>query len=203
MNSSSLKEKGFVEWFPLKTVSISNLPLSKANVFVIIDTTVSGTPLSDILYIGRSKKPSKRLLGGYLAGYGGKNTQKINQKLLEEGYIEKTAISFVPTEKPRMMQNELLLQFAQEHGGFPNWNPKKKMPKSIKTKTEPKPKAARKTRTPRKAKASVRSRASTISKTPEKTKPPEKAKVEQAAQEKSKSKNDTGTALGSDTTPPP
>ena len=46
--------------------------------------TLTGKPESDILYIGRTKKPGKRILGGYLAGYGGKNTKKINQMLLDE-----------------------------------------------------------------------------------------------------------------------
>ncbi|HYA78347.1 MAG TPA: hypothetical protein VEF91_06475, partial [Verrucomicrobiae bacterium] len=89
MNSKTLIETGFAEWFPLKTLTHSKLPSDKGSVIVIVDQELSGKPESDILYIGRTKKPVKRILGGYLAGYGGKNTKKINQMLFDEGYIER------------------------------------------------------------------------------------------------------------------
>ena len=142
MNSKTLIETGFSEWFPLKTLTHSNLPADKGSVIVIVDKELSGKPESDILYIGRTKKPVKRILGGYLAGYGGKNTKKINQMLFDEGYIEKAAISWILTDKPRIMQEELLAKFKEEHGEFPVWNAKKKL--NIKPKEAPafKPKKA-------------------------------------------------------------
>jgi len=142
MNSKTLIETGFSEWFPLKTLTHSNLPSDKGSVIVIVDKELSGKPESDILYIGRTKKPVKRILGGYLAGYGGKNTKKINQMLFDEGYIEKAAISWILTEKPRIMQEELLAKFKEEHGELPVWNAKKKP--NIKPKGTPtfKPKKA-------------------------------------------------------------
>ncbi len=151
MNSTTLTEKGFTEWFPLKTITISNLPYNKSSVFVIIDKSISEKPTSDILYIGRSKKPTKRILGGYLAGYGGKNTKRISQKLLNEGYIERTAISWVLTDKPRAIQEDLLTKFEKEHGAYPTWNVKKEVPKkpkakTAKAKTVPKAKVAIKTK---------------------------------------------------------
>ena len=127
MNSKTLIETGFSEWFPLKTLNRSNLPADKGSVIVIVDKELSGKPESDILYIGRTKKPVKRILGGYLAGYGGKNTKKINQMLFDEGYIEKASISWMQTDKPRIMQEELLAKFKGEHGEFPIWNAKKKV----------------------------------------------------------------------------
>ena len=141
MNSKTLIETGFVEWFPLKTLTHSNLPADKGSVIVLVDKDLSGKPESDILYIGRTKKPAKRILGGYLAGYGGKNTKKINQMLFDEGYIEKVAISWMPTDKPRIMQEELLAKFKEAHGEFPVWNAKKRNVKPEKT-PAPKPKAA-------------------------------------------------------------
>ena len=156
MNSKTLIETGFVEWFPLKTLTHSNLPADKGSVIIIVDRELAEKPESDILYIGRTKKPVKRIMGGYLAGYGGKNTKKINQMLFDEGYIEKAAIGWILTDKPRIMQEELLAKFKKEHGELPVWNIKKKRVKpkgtpafkpkkapALKTKTAtPKAKAA-------------------------------------------------------------
>ena len=127
MNSKTLIETGFTEWFPLKTLTHSNLPSDKGSVIIIVDKELSGKPESDILYIGRTKKPVKRILGGYLAGYGGKNSKKINQMLFDEGYIEKVAIGWILTDKPRIMQEKLLAKFKEDHGELPIWNTKKKL----------------------------------------------------------------------------
>jgi len=135
MNSKNLFETGFSECLPLKTLTFSNVPQDKSAVIVIVDQELTGKSGSDILYIGRTKKPLKRILGGYLVGYGGKNTKKINQLLFNEGYIEKTAISWMLTEKPRVMQEELLVKFKEDHGEIPVWNTKKKL--SVKTKGTP------------------------------------------------------------------
>jgi hypothetical protein len=130
MNSLTLKEKGFAEFLPLKGLQFSSLPLNKGSVFVLADITLAGKPTSDILYIGKSKKPAKRIFGGYLAGYGGKTTKKINSKLLDEGYIEKVAVSWMLTEDPKVAQQELLASFKKEHGDFPSWNALKKTPQN-------------------------------------------------------------------------
>jgi hypothetical protein len=126
MNSSTLKEKGFAEFLPLKELSVSKLPNSKGTVLVIIDSTHSEKSTSDILYIGRAKKLSKRIFGGYLAGYGGKTTTKINAKLFDEGYIEKAAVSWISSDTPKAAQQELLESFKKEHGEYPQWNAPKK-----------------------------------------------------------------------------
>ena len=135
MNSKTLMETGFSEWVPLKTLTFSNLPIDKPAVIVIVDKELSGKEETDVLYIGRTKKPSKRILGGYLAGYGGKNTKKINQLLFDQGYIEKAVISWILTDKPRVMQEELLVKFKDDHGALPVWNAKKKL--DVKPKAAP------------------------------------------------------------------
>lgn len=135
MNSKTLIEAGFCEWIPLKTLNHSHLPVDKAIVVAIVDKELSGKPESDILYIGRTKKPAKRILGGYLAGYGGKNARKISQKLLCEGYMDKAVISWIITEKPRVMQEELLAKYKAAHGTLPVWNNKKQI---VKPKQAPK-----------------------------------------------------------------
>ncbi len=130
MNSLTLKENGFVEFIPLKGLQFSSLPLNKGSVFVLADITLAGKPTSDIVYIGKSKKPTKRIFGGYLAGYGGKTTRKISSKLLDDGYIEKVAVSWMLTDDPKLAQRELLDSFKKEHGEFPAWNAPKKTPQN-------------------------------------------------------------------------
>ncbi|HUK84291.1 MAG TPA: hypothetical protein VLU95_00365 [Candidatus Acidoferrum sp.] len=138
MNSLTLKEMGFSQPCSLRTVSISSIP-DNSNVLALIDTSLTGKAESDILYIGRSKKPAKKILGGYIAGYGGKNTKKINAILLSDGYIEKTAVSWMACEKPKAMQRELLDTYVKEHGKVPMWNAsKKKLEKVQKVGTEKK-----------------------------------------------------------------
>jgi hypothetical protein len=132
MNSLTLKEKSFIEFSPLKDVNFSLVP-NKACVIALTDKSLAGKP-TDIIYIGKSKKPAKRILGGYLAGYGGKTNKKINAKLFEEGFLEKVLISWLPSEDPKTTQKELLEAFKKEHGTLPAWNIKKP------EKTQPKPK---------------------------------------------------------------
>jgi hypothetical protein len=137
MNSLTLKEKGFAEFVPLKELPFSSLPFNKGSVLVLADGTLAGKPASDILYIGKSKKPAKRIFGGYLAGYGGKTTKKISSQLLDDGYIEKVAVSWMLTDNPKAAQQELLESFKKEHGEYPAWNASKK------TSVNPKPSATK------------------------------------------------------------
>jgi hypothetical protein len=85
MNSISLKENGFTDFFPLKGLQLANLPPNQTSVIVLADCTLTGKPISDIVYIGKTKKPTKRIFGGYLAGYGGKTTRKIHARLVDDG----------------------------------------------------------------------------------------------------------------------
>jgi len=126
MNSLTLKENGFAEFIPLKGLPFSSLPFNKGGVLVLADSTLTGKPTSDILYIGKSNKPTKRIFGGYLAGYGGKTTRKISSKLLNDGYIEKVAVSWMVSDNPKIAQQELLESFKKEHGEYPAWNASKK-----------------------------------------------------------------------------
>jgi len=139
MNSQTLKENGFDEFFPLKELCLSNVPSDEPSVFVLIDRTLSGKPTSDILYIGRSKKPIKKILGGYLGGSGGKTVQRIHKALFNDGFIEKISISFATCDDAKASQKELLEEFRHEHGDSPNWNAPKKQP----TKKQPKQKQAK------------------------------------------------------------
>lgn len=147
MNSLTLKENGFAEFVPLKGISFSSLPNDKSSVLILADCTLTGKPASDILYIGKSKKPSKRVLGGYLSGYGGKTTRKINSMLLNDGYLEKVAVSWRVSDDPKVTQRELLESFKKQHGEYPAWNISKKA-SAI---PQPKAKAAPKVAKPRPA----------------------------------------------------
>jgi hypothetical protein len=138
MNSSTLQEKGFEKFVPLKELAFSSLPFSKSSVLILADITLTGKP-SDIIYIGKSKKPAKRVFGGYLAGYGGKATKKIHNKILNDGYIEKISISWMLTENPKTTQQELLESYKKIHGAYPAWNNQNKAPQ----KARPAPKVAK------------------------------------------------------------
>ncbi len=142
MNSLTLKQKGFAEFVPLKGLPFSSLPFNKSSILILADSTLSGKPTSDILYIGKSKKPTKRVFGGYLAGFGGKTIRKINSKLLDDGYIEKVAVSWMLTEDPKAVQEELLESFKKEQGEYPAWNAPNKTPQ----KTQPLAKKIAKTK---------------------------------------------------------
>ncbi len=126
MNSLTLKENGFQEFLPLKGLQFTSLPYNKNSVIVLADCTATGKPASDILYIGKSKKPIKRVFGGYLAGYGGKTTRKIHSLLFNDGFIEKVAVSWLPIDDSKAKQKELLESFKKQHGEYPIWNNSRK-----------------------------------------------------------------------------
>ena len=143
MNSLTLKENGFAEFVPLKGISFSTLPNDKSSVLILADCSLTGKPTSDILYIGKSKKPSKRVLGGYLSGYGGKTTRKINSMLLNDGYLEKVTISWRLSDDPKVTQKELLESFKKQHGEYPAWNVSKKASANLQPKAKAAPKVAK------------------------------------------------------------
>jgi len=126
MNSLNLKEKGFTDAIPLKELQFTGLPNNKNSILVLIDCTITGQPASDILYIGKTKKPAKRIFGGYIAGYGGKTTRKIHSLLFDDGYIEKVAVSWMTTDNSKTAQKELLENHKKEHGEYPTWNTQRK-----------------------------------------------------------------------------
>lgn len=132
MNSLTLKEIGFSDLVPLCSLSFLNLPNDKRIVFALVDKSLSGKTGSDIVYIGRSKKPVRKILGGYLAGFGGKSCKKIYSKLFDDGYIEKIALSWIESDNPRVTQKEFLCKFVKEQGEHPKWNVAKKFPDKLK-----------------------------------------------------------------------
>ncbi len=153
MNSITLKENGFASFVPIKELSYSNIPVDNSSILVLVDSTLAGKPVSDILYIGKSRKPSKRVLGGYLSGYGSKKTRKINTMILRNGYLEKVAISWMISDNPKATQKKLLESFKKEHGEYPSWNGSKKL-------------AKRRKAAPKKVKAALKSTRSKSAKKP-------------------------------------
>jgi hypothetical protein len=140
MDSLTLKENGFADFVPLKGLQFSSLPLNKAGILVLADSTLTGkAAASDILYIGKTKKLNKKVFGGYLAGFGGKTTRRIHTKLLGDGFIEKVTISWMLDQNPKTKQQELLNSFQKEHNECPPWNASKKAPVNLK----PAPKVAK------------------------------------------------------------
>jgi hypothetical protein len=125
MNSNTLKESGFADFIPLKGLQFTDLPKNQTSVIVLADSSLTGKPTSDIVYIGKSKNPAKRIFGGYLAGYGGKTTRKIHSKLVDDGNIEKVTVSWLQEDNPKTAQKNLLSSFRKEHGQYPAWNAQK------------------------------------------------------------------------------
>jgi hypothetical protein len=132
MNSITLKEIGFSDLVPICNLSFLNLPYDKSIVFALVDKSLSGKTGSDIMYIGRSRKPVKKIMGSYLAGFGGKSSKKIYSKLFDEGYIEKIALSWIESDNPRSTQQEFLSKFVEEQSNYPIWNADKKLPEKPK-----------------------------------------------------------------------
>jgi hypothetical protein len=127
----------------------SSVPADKSGVIVLVDSTLAEKSTSDIIYIGKSKKPAKRIFGGYLAGYGSKASRKIHSLLANDGYMEKVTVSWMESDKPKIAQQTLLENFKKEHGKYPAWNTPKKTvhkpkpttaPKTVKKKPARKPK---------------------------------------------------------------
>jgi hypothetical protein len=125
MNSNTLKDSGFSDFVPLKGLQFTDLPSNQSSVLVLADSTLTGKPTSDILYIGKSKNPAKRIFGGYIAGYGGKTTRKIHSRLVDDGGIDKVTVSWIPDNNPKTAQKNLLKSFRNEHGQYPAWNTQK------------------------------------------------------------------------------
>lgn len=138
MNSKTLKENGFTDPCSLKELSLANMPKNEGHVFVLVDKTLSEKPGSDLLYIGRAKKPLKKILGGYVGGVGGKAVKRIHDALFDGGYVEKVSISWMASADPKAAQTELLEKFKSEHGGYPAWNSPAKESKMAKPKSKPK-----------------------------------------------------------------
>lgn len=137
MNSKSLKEDGFTDFHPLKELALLDMPQDGGHVFVLIDKTLPEKSPSDILYIGRAKKPTKKVFGGYIGGSGGRTIKKIHNALFNDSYIEKISISWLASTDPKTTQRELLEKFRSTHGEYPPWNAPKKV--VAKTKPERKP----------------------------------------------------------------
>ena len=136
MNSQTLLENGFSSFLRLKELSVLNLPKNEDHVLVLIDNTLSGEPDSDILYIGRARKPVKKVLGGYIGGFGGRTVKKIHGALFNDGYIEKASISLMPSDDPKAAQRKLLEKFRKEHGKYPSWNYPLNKPNKVQPKQE-------------------------------------------------------------------
>jgi hypothetical protein len=132
MDSSSLKEKGFSNSVLLQGLSFSSFLTNKGVVIVLADNTLTGKSASDILYIGKSRKIAKRVFGGYLSGYGGKTTRKIYSKLQNEGYMTKVSISWMESDNPKQVQQQMIEDFKKEYGDCPPWNLSKKSVAKVK-----------------------------------------------------------------------
>lgn len=126
MKASRLAELGFKEWHSLQGVSASDLVAVGETVFMVglRGPRSRGTP--EIQYIGRAKRPMRKILGGLVAGYGGKETLRIHKELATREALGRAEISWKTSKDSKAEQRKLLSEYTGEHGVVPPWNRKGK-----------------------------------------------------------------------------
>ena len=134
MKANRLAEIGFKEWHSLQGISASDLIGLGETIFIVGLKDPRSKSVSEIWYIGRAKRPMRKVLGGLVAGYGGKETLRIHKKLMAKEAMGRVQISWKTSRDSKGEQRRLLSEYRDEHGDLPLWNQKGKL-KPAKTKT--------------------------------------------------------------------
>jgi len=121
MENEKLTDLGFKKWHKMGRLSASDLKGAGEIVFVLRQSG-RGRSTPEVLFIGRSKRPMKKILGGIITGSGGKGATKIHKALMKDNAIESTSISWKASKDSKAEQKKLLSEFKSEHGSLPNWN---------------------------------------------------------------------------------
>ncbi len=147
MDSKSLAQHGFVKWYSLNKLTISDLPYNQERVPGVYVFRLREMPpevddivwdrnkkkweivevktVSDILYIGETGDLIERIFGNYLGGIPkyASTTQRIHDLLLRGEYLEDVEISWVITENHKKLEDFLRKKHKQEYNGKrPPWN---------------------------------------------------------------------------------
>ena len=126
MDSNDLRSYGFTSWKNLsilaknKGTSISPIP----GIYVFKLNKVFGRlqKMSDILYIGSTDNLYRRIYGNYIRGSGGGTTQRIYTYLNNLKYLNKTEVSYIPSNNPKYIEKKLLDEYEKDHHELPPWN---------------------------------------------------------------------------------
>jgi len=114
-------DQRFEKWFPLRDLSVSHLPRwgDCPAVYVMRDS-VTG----EILKYGHTGCLRTRIVGNYLAGYGGATTQRIHEQLMKAGMIERVEIASMVTDdaaEAERREKELRATYKKACGQRPSW----------------------------------------------------------------------------------
>ena len=113
MDTKHFKELGFGRWRKMNRLCAADLPVREKVVFVIRERVPVGEDPS-VIYVGRTGRPLRRILGGYVAGLGGRKVRKIHKWLLDGDLLSKTEISWKVSEDSRAEQKDLLVKLKED-----------------------------------------------------------------------------------------
>jgi hypothetical protein len=150
MKTKKLTDLGFTKWHPLTEVSASELKNTGEVVFVLRYKGTGQRAVPEVRYIGRAKRPMRKILGGLVGGYGGKTTMGINKKLMTRNTISRINISWRASKDSKAEQKKILEEYKAVNGDVPLWNRKKGKPKAAPKTMKPKPTKPSKTGKPTK-----------------------------------------------------
>jgi hypothetical protein len=148
MKTDKLTDLGFTKWHPLTEISASEFKNAGEVVFVLRYKGTGQRDVPEVRYIGRAKRPLRKILGGLVGGYGGKTTKGLNKKLMTRNTISRINISWKTSRDSKSEQNEILDEYKTINGDVPLWNRKNVKPKvAPKTKESKQPKPAKPNKT--------------------------------------------------------
>jgi hypothetical protein len=154
MKTEKLTDLGFTKWHPLAEISASDLKGTGEVVFVLRYKGTGKRSVPEVRYIGRSKRPIRKILGGIVGGFGGKTTTDINRKLMTRNIISRINISWKASKDSKLEQKKILKEFSALNGDVPLWNRVKAKPKTkLKTKDSKQSKPGKPTKTAKPTKA--------------------------------------------------
>jgi hypothetical protein len=150
MKTDKLTDLGFTKWYPLAEISASEFKDAGEVVFVLRHKGTGQRAVPEVRYVGRAKRPLRKILGGLVGGYGGKTTAGINKKLMTRNTIRRINISWKASKDSKTEQSKILEEYKALNGDIPLWNRKKEKPKAPPKKKETKQKKPAKPAKPRK-----------------------------------------------------
>ena len=118
--------ESFERWIPLRRLSLSDLPKYGAcpAVYALRDASDG-----DTLKYGCAGSLRSRIVGNFLAGFGGNGptstTQRLHAQLFDKGMIERVEIAWIETQdrdEAERKETEFRAAYTAAHGRRPVWD---------------------------------------------------------------------------------
>ncbi len=112
----------FNQWYLLSNLALSHLP--KHGDFPAC-YAMREAETGQILKFGCTGNFRKRIVGNYMAGFGGQTTQRIHGELFSKGMISKIEISWIETKdaaESKTMESQFRKAHKELHGIRPVWD---------------------------------------------------------------------------------